>query len=123
MMEMNPIKMLTDALAEMTVRAMEAEAELEKAQRRADEWFSTCMVERNKSADLQAKLDAANELREQAKQGLQEEKDAHAETWRMCTEAMNAAVKAGIPREKIEALIYGKEALEEIRGEGDGDAE
>lgn len=35
----NPVEMLTEYLAAMTMRAIEAEAQLDEANKRADEWY------------------------------------------------------------------------------------
>ena len=108
MMEMNPIKMLTDTLAEMTARAMEAEKALEEERGRAEAWYKACIEARDKCATLEAKLDAATELREQAHQALKEEKDLHMETWGKCKELMEIAVRAGVHKESLEKMIYGE---------------
>ncbi len=122
-MNENPIKTVTDTLAEMTTRAMEAEDQLDKVRKSAEEYFNSYLAEYNKGADLKAKLDAETELRERAQQALREEKEAHAETWRKVEELIVRAVDAGINRESLERMIYGPDALEEIREGGAGDAE
>ena len=113
-MKENPITMLTDTLAEMTARALEAE----EASRREDEWYQNYKLAADKCKELQAKMDAETELRESAQQALREEKEAHAETWRKVEELIVRAVDAGINRESLERLIYG----EEITEGGGGDA-
>lgn len=117
-MNENPIKTVTDTLADMTTRAMEAEDQLDKVRKSAEEYFNSYLAEYNKGADLKAKLDAETELRERAQQALREEKEAHAETWRKVEELIVRAVDAGINRESIERLVYG----ETITEGGDGDA-
>lgn len=123
MMETNPIKMLTDMLADMTARALETERQLQVALNDSESWFRNyqeCYKQRN---DLQAKLDAETELRERAQENLREEKDLHMETWGKCKELMEIAVKAGVHRESLERMIYSSDALDEVKERGKGDAE
>lgn len=123
MMEMNPIKMLTDALAEMTTRAMEAEAAMEKARKDGEQWFANYKRAAEQRDKLAGQLTAEMELREDVQSSLKEEKDLHMETWGKCKELMEIAVKAGVHRESLERMIYSTDALGEIKEGGRRDAE
>ena len=116
-----PIDILTESLAVITFRAMEAERKMELAQKQADDWYKNWQKANDSCAALQDKLEALSdtnaELRRELKevrQALKEEKDAHAETWRRCKDLAEFAVKTGLRREEVEAFIYDEpEALPE----------
>ena len=54
----NPINLLTDALANMTLTAIEAERERDDAQKRGDEWYKLFQKKEAENKELQAMLAA-----------------------------------------------------------------
>lgn len=52
----NAIQIITEALAQMTLRAIEAERRLEVATKDARDWFSSWQLERAKREELEQKL-------------------------------------------------------------------
>lgn len=112
-MNENPIRMLTDVLADMTARVIEAEKDLTEEHGRAEAWYKACIEARDKCAGLEAKLDAADEQYAQAMNELKAEQDAHVETWHRCKKVMEMAVEAGVSQEAIEALIYSEGGTED----------
>lgn len=55
---MNPIELLTTALANMTLTAMEAQRERDIEKERGDDWYTNYIRKENESKELQAMLAA-----------------------------------------------------------------
>ena len=68
----NPIQSVTDLLAEMTARAVEAERQHAEAQKSSDEWYAYYQKKTEELKELEAKLAAETEEHQKTRQQLRE---------------------------------------------------
>lgn len=68
----NPIQSVTDLLAEMTARAVEAERQRDEAQKSSDEWYAYYQKKTEELKELEAKLAAETEEHQKTRQQLRE---------------------------------------------------
>ena len=68
----SPIQSLTDLLAEMTTRAVEAERQRDEAQKRSDEWYAYYQRKDGELKETEAKLAAEIEEHQKTRQQLRE---------------------------------------------------
>lgn len=68
----NPIQLVTELLAEMTARAVEAEQQRDEAQKDSDEWYAYCQKKTEELKEMEAKLAAETEEHQKTRQQLRE---------------------------------------------------
>ncbi len=68
----NPIQLVTELLAEMTARAVEAEQQRDEAQKSSDEWYAYYQKKDAELKETEAKLAAEIEEHQKARQQLRE---------------------------------------------------
>ena len=68
----NPIQLVTELLAEMTARAVEAERQRDEAQKSSDEWYAYYQKKTEELKELEAKLAAETEEHQKTRQQLRE---------------------------------------------------
>lgn len=68
----NPIQLVTELLAEMTARAVEAERQRDEAQKSSDEWYAYYQKKDAELKETAAKLAAEIEEHQKARQQLRE---------------------------------------------------
>ena len=68
----NPIQLVTELLAEMTARAVEAERQRDEAQKSSDEWYAYYQKKDTELKETAAKLAAEIEEHQKARQQLRE---------------------------------------------------
>lgn len=68
----NPIQLVTELLAEMTARVVEAEQQRDEAQKRLDEWYAYYQKKTEELKELEAKLAAETEEHQKTRQQLRE---------------------------------------------------
>ena len=68
----NPIWLVTELLAEMTARVVEAERQRDEAQKSSDEWYAYYQKKTEELKELEAKLAAETEEHQKTRQQLRE---------------------------------------------------
>lgn len=68
----NPIQLVTELLAEMTARAVEAERQRDEAQKNSDEWYAYYQKKTEELKEMEAKLAAETEEHQKTRQQLRE---------------------------------------------------
>lgn len=68
----NPIQLVTELLAEMTARVVEAERQRDEAQKNSDEWYAYYQKKTEELKELEAKLAAETEGHQKTRQQLWE---------------------------------------------------
>lgn len=68
----NPIWLVTELLAEMTARVVEAEQQRDEAQKSSDEWYAYYQKKTEELKELEAKLAAETEEHQKTRQQLRE---------------------------------------------------
>lgn len=68
----NPIWLVTEPLAEMTARVVEAERQRDEAQKSSDEWYAYYQKKTEELKELEAKLAAETEEHQKTRQQLRE---------------------------------------------------
>ena len=68
----NPIWLVTELLAEMTARVVEAERQRDEAQKSSDEWYAHYQKKTEELKELEAKLAAETEEHQKTRQQLRE---------------------------------------------------
>lgn len=68
----NPIQLVTELLAEMTARVVEAERQRDEAQKSSDEWYAYYQKKTEELKELEAKLAAETEEHQKTRQQLRE---------------------------------------------------
>lgn len=68
----NPIQLVTELLAEMTARVVEAEQQRDEAQKSSDEWYAYYQKKTEELKELEAKLAAETEEHQKTRQQLRE---------------------------------------------------
>ena len=68
----NPIWLVTELLAEMTARVVEAERQRAEAQKSSDEWYAYYQKKTEELKELEAKLAAETEEHQATRQQLRE---------------------------------------------------
>ena len=68
----NPIQLVTELLAEMTARVVEAEQQRDEAQKNSDEWYAYYQKKTEELKELEAKLAAETEEHQKTRQQLRE---------------------------------------------------
>lgn len=68
----NPIQLVTELLAEMTARAVEAERQRDEAQKSSDEWYAYYQKKTEELKEMEAKLAAETEEHQKTRQQLRE---------------------------------------------------
>lgn len=68
----NPIWLVTELLAEMTARVVEAERQRDEAQQSSDEWYAYYQKKTEELKELEAKLAAETEEHQKTRQQLRE---------------------------------------------------
>ena len=68
----NPIWLVTELLAEMTARVVEAERQSDEAQKSSDEWYAYYQKKTEELKELEAKLAAETEEHQKTRQQLRE---------------------------------------------------
>lgn len=68
----NPIQLVTELLAEMTARVVEAERQRDEAQKNSDEWYAYYQKKTEELKELEAKLAAETEEHQKTRQQLRE---------------------------------------------------
>lgn len=68
----NPIQLVTELLAKMTARVVEAERQRDEAQKSSDEWYAYYQKKTEELKELEAKLAAETEEHQKTRQQLRE---------------------------------------------------
>lgn len=68
----NPIWLVTELLAEMTARVVEAERQRDEAQKSSDEWYAYYQKKTEELKEQEAKLAAETEEHQKTRQQLRE---------------------------------------------------
>lgn len=68
----NPIQLVTELLAEMAARVVEAEQQRDEAQKSSDEWYAYYQKKTEELKELEAKLAAETEEHQKTRQQLRE---------------------------------------------------
>ena len=68
----NPIWLVTELLAEMNARVVEAERQRDEAQKSSDEWYAYYQKKTEELKELEAKLAAETEEHQKTRQQLRE---------------------------------------------------
>ena len=68
----NPIQLVTELLAEMTARVVEAERQRDGGQKSSDEWYAYYQKKTEELKELEAKLAAETEEHQKTRQQLRE---------------------------------------------------
>ena len=68
----NPIQLVTELLAEMAARVVEAERQRDEAQKNSDEWYAYYQKKTEELKELEAKLAAEIEEHQKTRQQLRE---------------------------------------------------
>ena len=68
----NPIWLVTELLAEMTARVVEAERQRDEAQKSSDEWYAYYQKKTEELKELEAKLAAETEEHQKTRQQRRE---------------------------------------------------
>lgn len=68
----NPIQLVTELLAEMTARVVEAEQQRDEAQKSSDEWYAYYQKKTEELKELEAKLAVETEEHQKTRQQLRE---------------------------------------------------